>query len=286
MLIKLAFRAGMRKAASTLIIVMAVIVVVIVTVQYIMVIREKPALFIYTDPSAYPLINTLAIYYELKNDVDLRVISTALPSLLARIIATNTGDIIVTPDHMSMIKIMEHGLVHNETVKPLSLVIPSLLVNKGVTRPITGLSDLVKNVHVIGVVDPSYSFFGEISIQLLIESGVYDDVENKLVVYQDIPQLARQVALGVVDTAILPSFTHNWYPEDTYVVWLTQSNVSIPVTCQMIGVLKYTSDYERANSFLNYVVEFVEKGYASRLGYVLRGVEEYVANTLPSICRI
>ncbi|MEM0111763.1 MAG: hypothetical protein QXJ69_07060 [Desulfurococcaceae archaeon] len=50
--------------------------------------------------------------------------------------------------------------------------------------------------------------------------------------------------------------------------------------------MKYTSGYERANSFLNYVVEFVEKGCASQLGYVSRDVEEYVANTLPLICRI
>jgi len=229
------------------------------------------SIMVYTPPTIQPLLEVAIEEYERVNpNVRVQFIAGATGALLARVELTGTGDILITADHEYMVKAIEKGLVYNDTVRVLSYAIIALIVPKGNPAGVKSLDDLVvKNVR-IGIADPKTAPFGRMAVELLVKNGIYDKVKEKLVVYSDVGQVARQVSLGLVDVALLPHVIHYVYEKDTDIVWLDASELP-RVSCQMVAVLRTTKDYEEAVRFLDFLAEFTKSSeYAARRGYVGR----------------
>ncbi|MEM0342134.1 MAG: molybdate ABC transporter substrate-binding protein, partial [Desulfurococcus sp.] len=178
-------------------------------------------LLVYTPPVIQPLLeNASREYMQLHPNVRIEIIGGATGTLLNKISLTGEGDVFITADHEYMLNASRMGLVVNESIKVLSYVVLALIIPRDNPANITSLDDLVlKNVK-IGIANPNVAPFGRMAVELLVRNGIYDKVKDKLVIYGDVGQTARQVALGLVDVAILPHVAHYWYLNDTSIIWL------------------------------------------------------------------
>jgi len=228
----------------------------------------KPSLLVYAPPSMQPLLDAAAREYERARGVSVSVVYGATGALISRISLVREGDALFTADHEYMVKAVEQGLVRGETVVVVSYTIPALIVPRGNPANITGLGDLaVKSVR-IGIADPQVAPFGKLAVEILEKSGVYEEVKGKLLVFRDVGEAARQVALGLIDVAILPHTVHYAYRESTEIIWLKPSELP-RITCQVAGVLALSKNPDLARDFISFVAEFTRSSReAFELGYI------------------
>jgi len=228
----------------------------------------KPSLLVYAPPVIQPLLEAAVKDYERVHGVKVGVVYGATGTLIYRIGLTREGDVLITADHSFMLKAMKQDLVYNETVKVVTYSIPALVVPRGNPANVTSLQDLVKGSVKIGIADPQVAPYGRMAVETLEKNGVYEMVESRLVVFRDVGEAARQVALGLVDVAILPHVMHYAYINSTEVVWLKPSELS-SITCQMAAVLKFAKKTDLALDFVEYLVKYARESLnAARLGYV------------------
>lgn len=230
---------------------------------------ESVTLLVYTPPSIQPLLEEAARSYMQANPhVKINIVGGATGTLLNKISLTGEGDIFITADHEYMVNASRKGLVRNETIRVVSFLVIALITPKGNPANITGLQDLVSKNIKIGIANPQVAPFGRMAIALLQKNGIYEKVKDKLVVYGDVGQTAKQVALGLVDVAILPHIVYYWYRNDTSIIWLNSSQLP-KVSCQMVAVLNTTKNYAEAVRFEEFLVEYARtSSYASENGYV------------------
>lgn len=262
---------------SLLAVLLATAVVVIAVLSWIIYVNTTPAnttvsnveLLVYTPPIIQPILSTAAdTYMSMHPNVKLNIIAGATGTLINKIKLTGEGDILITADHEYMLNASRSGLVYNQTVRVLSYAIIALIVPRGNPANITGLKDLAEKNVKIGIADPAVAPFGRKAVELFVKNNIYDKVKDKLVVYSDVGQAAKQVALGLVDVAILPHIMHYVYRNETEIIWLEPTQLP-RISCQMIAVLNTTRNYGEAVKFEDFLVEYIKSSkYAQDMGYI------------------
>jgi len=228
----------------------------------------EPSLLVYASPVTQPLLEAAVKDYEQVHGVKVSVVYGATGALINRISLTREGDVLITADHVYMLKAMKQGLVYNETVKVITYSIPALIVPRGNPANITSLQDLVERNVKIGIADPQVAPYGRAAVEIFRKNGIYEEVKSRLVVFRDVGEVVRQVVLGLVDVAILPHVMHYAYVNSTEIIWLKPSELS-SISCQMAAVLKFSKNTNLARDFIEYLVRYVgESLEAARLGYV------------------
>jgi len=255
---------------------LATAIVVITVLSWIIYVNTAPAntvsnveLLVYTPPVIQPILSMAAdTYMSMHPNVKLNIIAGATGTLVNKIKLTGEGDILITADHEYMLNASRSGLVYNQTVRVLSYAIIALIVPRGNPANITGLKDLVEKNVKIGIADPAVAPFGRKAVELLAKNNIYGKVKDKLVIYSDVGQVARQVALGLVDVAILPHIMHYVYRDETEIIWLEPAQLP-RISCQMIAVLNTTRNYGEALKFEDFLVEYVKSSRdAQDMGYI------------------
>jgi len=255
---------------------LATVIVVIVVLSWIIYVNTAPAntvsnveLLVYTPPTIQPILSMAAdTYTSMYPNVKLNIITGATGTILSKIKLTGEGDILITADHEYMLNASKSGLVYNQTIRVLSYAIIALIVPRGNPANITGLKDLAEKNVKIGIADPAVAPFGRKAVELLVKNSIYDKVKDKLVIYGDVGQVARQVALGLVDVAILPHIMHYVYRNETEIIWLEPAQLP-RISCQMIAVLNTTRNYGEAVKFEDFLVEYVKSSKdAQDMGYI------------------
>jgi len=255
---------------------LATIIAVIAVLSWIIYVNTAPAntvsnveLIVYTPPIIQSVLSAATdTYTGMHPNVKLEIIAGATGTLVNRIKLTGEGDILITADHEYMLNASRSGLVYNQTIRVLSYAIIALIVPRGNPANITGLKDLAEKNVKIGIADPAVAPFGRKAVELLAKNSIYDKVEDKLVIYSDIGQVARQVALGLIDVAILPHIMHYVYRNETEIIWLEPAQLP-RVSCQMIAVLNTTRNYWEAVKFEDFLVEYVKSSRdAQGMGYI------------------
>lgn len=262
----------MKPMSKTIVLSMILLLLVVSSWMIYTYYSQSPAqvvLLVYTPPSIQPLLNNASReYMQLHPNVRIEIIGGATGTLLNKILLTGEGDVFITADHEYMLNASRMGLVVNESIKVLSYIVLALIIPRGNPANITSLDDLVSKNVKIGIANPSVAPFGRMAVELLVKNGIYDKVKDRLVIYGDVGQTARQVALGLVDAAILPHVAHYWYLNDTSIIWLNPAQLPT-MSCQMIAVLNTTKNYQAALEFVEFLVEYVRfNPYSLENGYI------------------
>lgn len=215
-------------------------------------------ILVYMPPTAARLIEDFAQEYSREKGVVVERVIHATGQLLIKLESAQEGDILVTADDDFMLKAIEKGLVYPESVRVISFGIPALAVPKGNPANITGLEDLVRKDVKIGIADPVSAPYGKVAIEILVRAGIYEVVKDKINIYPDVNAVANQVRLGQVDVAILPHYVKAWFPNEVDIVWLRAEEV-VRAPCQLIGITKYTRDYNLSRDFIDSFAKFLER---------------------------
>lgn len=250
------------------------------------------AITIYTPPVLQPLVEEFTGVFEEKYSTRVEVITAPTGILLSKIDMTRRGDVLLTADHYYMEIAIERGFVEQDSIRVVSYVIPVIAFHRDTGLNVTRLEDLVYVDIEIAIGDPRVSPFGRIAVDILKHNDLYEVVEDRLVYFSDIGIAARQVALGKVKVGILPHVVKYWYPGVIEVAWIEPSRLNSSMSCQLIGVLKYSEKRGLAHIFLSEFTEYVSRLDVGRYGYVTKlsdlnyiSPHDYTGLTLPVICR-
>jgi len=230
---------------------------------------NQVSLLIYIPPVVQPAISSAVnAYMQQHPNVKVEIIAGATGTLINRISVTGEGDLLITADHEYMLNASRSNLVYNQTVKVLSFAILALLVPKGNPANVTGLSDLVTKDVKIGIANPSVAPYGKLAVQLLEKNNIYDQVKDKLVVFGDVGQVARELTLGMIDAALLPHVIYYAFKNDTQIIWLNATQLP-KQSCQMIAVLTTTKHYQEAYDLEKFIIDYMRSSpEAHELGYI------------------
>jgi len=235
-----------------LIVVGAGVLTLVISVVYLHTLpaNNTRSLLVYTSPTLYSLVSEYAEIFERDFNVEVHVSAGPTGALINRVEITRRGDILLTSDHVFMENAISRGLVEKGTVRVVSYIVPAIAVPRGNPHNISGILDLVEKPLKIGIADPEVAPFGRIAVEILKRAGVYESVKDRLVVYGDVAQVARQLVLGQVDVAILPYIVKYWYPGEVDLVWLSPGEIRGLVSCQLVAIIVYSENRELAELFI------------------------------------
>jgi len=231
--------------------------------------RRGYRLLVYSPPAMMLLVDSVIYSYSSKYGVGVDVVYGATGSLLNKISLTNEGDVLFTADHEFMLKAMRMNLIYNDTVRVVSYVFIVMITQRGNPHNISSLNDLITQNIKIGVADPSIAPFGRLTVKLLEKNNIYEVLRDKLVIYPDTAQVARQVSMGLVDVGFVPYTIYYMFRNETELIWLKPSELPA-LSCQMVGVLKSSKNPDAARDFIEHTVEVVKMDEdLRRAGYLI-----------------
>lgn len=254
--------------------------------------REKIELIFLTPPAVYRPLEKAILYFN-ENSETYRILTIVQPTgaLVNRLKLDQRGDVFGSADSIYMEKLVEEGFIHREKIFLLSYSIPAMIVPKGNPAGIHSLKDLAEKNVPIGIANPDVSPAGRIAVEVLKQNEIYERVKDRIVIFSDINELARQVSLGLLPVGISWHFIYYWNPNELDIVWFDKDEIP-GIECQLIGVLKTSNNSEVAEHVVKSILEYAKKnGELRRYGYItsledLQLITPYdnVSWTLPSIC--
>lgn len=249
-------------------------------------------LLVYVPPVLQPIAYNVSRVFEQKYNVKVSIQPGPVGQLITRIELTREGDVLITPDHVFMLKAVEKDLVFYDSIKSISYVVPALIIRKGYDAQITSIEDLASIKANIRIPDPNITAYGRIAIEILKNTNLYSAVKDRLLIGGDVATVASQVRTGAVDVAILPYVVKYWYPDDVDIVWLKPQEIGPSVSCQLAAVVKYTRNRDLAEKFIqelrNYLREkFNETHFYAYQKELLSSISPYDYSSLqwPSVCK-
>lgn len=174
-------------------------------------------------------------------------------AMLAQLEVTKRGDVYFPGSSDYMALAVEHGLVDEETVKPVAYLVPAICVGKGNPKDIRSLADLAREDVRVGLARPDSVCVGLYAVETLEQAGLWEAVKPQVAAYvQSCAQTAQAVSLGTVDAVVGWRVFAYWSPDTIETVALEPRQVprlgTIPA-----GVTTCASDVELAQAFLDYV---------------------------------
>jgi len=172
--------------------------------------------------------------------------------LLSKIKLGRQGDIYVPGDKRYVDLAAEEGLILSR--ERVCCFVPTILVQKGNPKSISGLHDLARPGVRLGLGNPEACAIGRTSKRIFEKNGVpWPDVERNLLFQSaTVSELGMQIQAQSLDAVIVWDAVAEYYGR-------YGEQVPIPVRQNVIstveaGVLKYTRDEALARRFLEFVV--------------------------------
>ncbi|MEZ0289507.1 MAG: molybdate ABC transporter substrate-binding protein [Sulfolobales archaeon] len=202
--------------------------------------------------------------------VKIEVTYGASGTLLNRINISREGDVYIPADSDWILRASRSNLIYGETIRVLSWQIIAIITPKGNPAKISTIHDLARPGLKIAIPDPVNAPAGRIALEILRKKNLYDSVKNNLVILPDIAQVTKQILSKSVDAALAWSSIHSWYPNETEIIWLDQSDL-VYSSCVAAAVLKTTSNYAIARLFVEFLVDYLRENrdWAARNGYIV-----------------
>jgi molybdate transport system substrate-binding protein len=140
--------------------------------------------------------------FQLKTGIRVVVDYDGSGRLLARITASNQGDLFMPGSFFYLEKLQDQEKIH--TWRCIVAHTPVIAVNKAKAGIVTKFEDLAKPGIRLALGDPRAMAFGKTAMHILERSGIMDKVLANVVVYgATVKQLALYVAQGNVDASII-----------------------------------------------------------------------------------
>ncbi|MDQ1275584.1 MAG: molybdate transport system substrate-binding protein [Euryarchaeota archaeon] len=161
-------------------------------------------------------------------------------------------DVFASADEKNMDILAGEELIDNSTRKDFAQNSLVLIVPANSDLNITGIEDLTSpEVGRIAIGNPDTAPVGKYTTQTLTEAGIWDQLENKTVLADDVKQVLVYVERGEVDAGFVYMTDAKTADPETIKI-VTNVTVSTPISYP-IAVVSVSENKEEAQSFLNYV---------------------------------
>ena len=145
--------------------------------------------------------------------------------------------------------------------------VPTILVQKGNPKKISGLEDLLKPGIKLGLGDPGVCAIGRTSKQILAKNNItWKDIEKNLIFQSlTVNELGMQIQAKSLDAVIVWDAMARYYSEygDEIPIALDKNLIS---TID-IGVLKFTKHRKLAEKFVDFLVSEQGQGIFEKHNY-------------------
>jgi molybdate transport system substrate-binding protein len=161
-------------------------------------------------------------------------------------------DVFASADQKNMDILAGEQLIDNSSRKDFAQNSLVLIVPASSTLNITGIEDLTSpEVERIAIGNPETAPVGKYTTQALTEAGIWDQLENKTVLAEDVKQALVYVERGEVDAGFVYMTDAKTADPGTIKIVATVP-VSTPVTYP-IAVVSASDNKEEAQEFIDFV---------------------------------
>ena len=224
-----------------------------------------------------PTLQNLAKAYLAQNpQANVQISSASSGVLYAQVLRGAPFDLFLSADSERPEMLQQQGLVETDSL--ISYALGQLVLwAPGLTEL---NSDKVKAFSGnIALANPKLAPFGRASIQTLEKLGLWDSERNKLIMANNVSQVAQMVSIGAVPMGLLSKSLiktadkkNVWQVPDTYYQAIVQQMV-------ILNTLEVSEQHrQRVRSFYHYILSPQGKNIISQNGYLLPSVSSTVEN--------
>jgi len=226
---------------------------------------EVRELLLYCGAGIRPPADELVEIFEREYGVKVALDYAGSEVLLSKIKLARQGDLYMPGDKHYVEQAAREDMILSR--RSVCYWIPTILVQKGNPKKISGLEDLLKPGIKLGLGDPGACAIGRTSEQILAKNNItWKDIERNLV-YQSLTvnELGMQIQAKALDAVIVWDAMARYYSEhgDEIPIAL-EKNVISTVD---IGVLKFTKHKELAERFVDFVTSETGRGIFEKHNY-------------------
>ncbi len=176
-------------------------------------------------------------------------------------------DVFASADEAQMDILANESLIENNSRKDFAQNSLVLIVPENSTLNITGVKDLADpKVKKIGIGNPDTVPVGNYTRTALTEAGLWNQLENKTVLAEDVKQVLVYVERGEVDAGFV-YITDAKTAEPGTIKIVTNVSVSTPVRYP-IAVISSSEHKEKAQKFLDFVTGKEGQDILKKYGFV------------------
>ncbi|NQT16629.1 MAG: substrate-binding domain-containing protein [Planctomycetes bacterium] len=209
---------------------------------------EKKELLIFVGAGIRPPVAELAEVFDSDNNVEVVPDYAGSELLISKIKLAEIGDIYMPGDKHYVDQAAEAGMIFSQ--RSICYFVPTILVQKGNPKGITGLADLVKPGIKLGLGDEKACAIGRKCKKIFSKNNIpWEDVERNLK-YQSmtVNELGIQIQAQSLDAVIVWDAVAGYYAEHGDEVPIPkEKNVISTVDA---GVLKFTKNRKLAEKFV------------------------------------
>ncbi len=212
--------------------------------------KEKE-LLLYCGAGIRPPADELAEVFGREHNVKIITDYAGSEVLLSKIKLVRRGDLYMPGDKYYVEQAVRQDMILSR--RSVCYWVPTILVQKGNPKKISGLEDLLKPGVKLGLGDPAACAIGRTSRQILAKNNISsNDIEQNLV-YQSLTvnELGMQIQAKALDAVIVWDAIARYYSRyGDEIPIAVEKNVISTVD---IGVLKFTKHKELAEKFVDFV---------------------------------
>ncbi len=205
-------------------------------------------LMIFVGAGIRPPVAELAEVFTRENNVNVVPDYAGSEVLISKIKLAETGDVYMPGDKHYIDQAAEAGMILSQ--QPVCYFVPTILVQKGNPKEITGLADLVKPGIKLGLGDEKACAIGRKCKKIFSKNNIaWEDAERNLE-YQSmtVNELGIQIQTESLDAVIVWDAVAKYYTEHGDEVPI--SNEENVISTVGAGVLKFTQNRELAEQFI------------------------------------
>lgn len=212
---------------------------------------EQRGLLLYCGAGIRPPVEELVETFQQEHGVKIAIDYAGSEVLLSKIKVNRTGDLYLPGDKHYIEQAAQAGMILSR--QPVFYWVPTILVQKGNPKRISGLEDLLKPGLKLGLGDASACAIGRTAQQLLAKNGIaWEDVKGNLA-YQSLTvnELGMQIQADSLDAVIVWDVMARYYSGyGDEVPIAADKNIISTVD---VGVLKFTKNNELAEKFVAFL---------------------------------
>jgi len=226
---------------------------------------EKTELLIFVGAGIRPPVAELAEVFGSENNVEVVPDYAGSELLFSKIKLAEIGDIYMPGDKHYVDQAAEAGMILSQ--QPVCYFVPTILVQKGNPKAITGLADLVEPGIKLGLGDEKACAIGRKCRKIFSKNNIpWEDIEKNLKFQSmTVNELGMQIQAKSLDAVVVWDAVAGYYAEHGEEVPIpNEKNVISTVDA---GVLKFTRNRELAREFVEFARSVRGREIFKRHGY-------------------
>lgn len=194
--------------------------------------------------------NEIITNFEKKTGKKVNVQYGGSGELLATLMTSKKGDVLITGEYTTMDKAKEKGYIINDTIVNVTSHKPVIAVKRGNPKNITSLKDLGKENVRVAIGDPKACAIGKVAQKMLDKEGVNIN-ENLVAKTPTVNQLLTYILSGQVDAVIIWEDMLTWNNSKSKMEMIEiegAKNQTIPA-----AVTSISGNVETSKEFVEYI---------------------------------